>query len=384
MFARGLHLEINLAHIRGNYEVIKAMAGNRPVTAVIKADAYGHGAVAVARELEKLKVHTFGVAYLSEAAELREAGIGTPLIVFFDEPDFDEIRHFKIIPVIFNEKRAKELSDQALKNNARVEVHLNIDTGMGRLGFLADRDLNKISEVSCLPGLKVTGLMSHFADADLADRSFAHYQIGLFKGLSALPELAKSNESAEPEKSPEESEEKQLCRHIANSAAVISLSSAHLDAVRPGLMLYGLNPCQDSTVEVKPAMAVKSRLLDVRKMPVGKSISYGRTFTTLRDSLIGVIAAGYADGYPRSLSNNGRVLVRGVFAPLVGRVCMDVAMVDLTEVKEARPGDEVVLLGRQAMNEIHANELAARAGTISYEILTTFGRINRKEYLFGS
>ncbi|MCG6550733.1 MAG: alanine racemase, partial [Candidatus Magnetominusculus sp. LBB02] len=273
-------------------------------------------------------------------------------------------------PIVYGPGAAERLSDEALCQNRQIDIHIDIDTGMGRVGFLYDRDVEQIVALGRLKGVRVAGFMSHFSEADLKDRSYAQLQFERFWGLKS--ELTGLFQDA--------------VWHMANSAAVMSFPASHLDAVRPGLILYGSNALEPGfphpdTAAFIPAMTVKSRLLHIRQVPAGRSISYGRTFVTKRESLIGVVSTGYADGYPRALSNKAHVLINGQFAPIIGRICMDVAMVDLTGLSNIEESAEVVLIGRQDSREITASELAAWAGTISYEILISLGRANSRTFI---
>ncbi|MBI4690269.1 MAG: alanine racemase [Nitrospirae bacterium] len=389
---RGAIAEINLKAIAHNFRATKAIAKNRPVIAVVKADAYGHGADEISACLEKEGVSYFAVAYTAEAVILRQNGIKTPIIVFFDGHDIRHYFKYNLIPVIHNIKTAQNFSKEAKKTGQRIEVHIKVDTGMGRIGFLMEEAVQKIIAISKMGFISVTGIMSHFPDADLSDRSYALTQLERFNIIkSDLTKVGiKSN-----------------MYHIANSAAVMSLPQAHLDAVRPGLMLYGYSPFQDARCRIqdtryeiedrklknrescimnhvsslRPAMTVKTKILTIRKLRKGTPISYGRTFITKRESLIAVLPIGYADGYMRTFSNNSEVLVRGRQAPVVGRVCMDTTMADVTDVRGVAENDEVVLLGKQKDDVITASELAMRSGTIPYEILTSLGSKSRKVYI---
>ncbi|MBF0458612.1 MAG: alanine racemase [Nitrospirae bacterium] len=365
---RGPAVEISLAAIKHNYELVRVLTGNRRVVATVKADAYGHGAVEAALMLEKLGVYCLGVAYGSEAVELRRCGINkTPILVYFDNIDAADIVKYDLTPIVYGAGTADSLSDAALRQNHRIDIHVDIDTGMGRVGFLYDREIDAIKAISRLRGVRVTGFMSHFSEADLKDRSFAALQSERF--LRVREELSGIFKDA--------------IWHMANSAAVMTYPASHLDAVRPGLILYGSDSLQpgcprSETAAFRPAMAVKARLLHIRRVPAGRSISYGRTFVTERESVVGVVGTGYADGYPRSLSNKAHVLINGQYAPVIGRICMDVTMVDLTDCHGAKENGEAVLIGRQGDKEITASELAEWAGTISYEILISLGRVNSR------
>ncbi|MBF0344694.1 MAG: alanine racemase [Nitrospirae bacterium] len=361
---RGPFIEINLSSIRHNYEYAQAISNNRPVIAVVKADAYGHGAVRVATLLEGMDVFCLGVAFSSEAFALREAGITKPIMVFFDALSIDEIIRYNLIPVISEAGYAKELSNRALKKNIQVSAHIKIDTGMGRFGFLFDVDEEKIKGLLALKGVKITGFMSHFGEADLADMSFASVQLERFVRLRVKLAYRDSN----------------VIWHMANSAAAMYFEEADLDAIRPGLMLYGYDPLKAGSRNLRPAMTVKCRILDIRRLPAGRSVGYGRTFVTNRETLVGVIGIGYADGFHRALSNRTHVIVNGRLVPIIGRVCMDVSMIDLTDVittvgeSGANHPHECILLGKHGNAALSADHLASSANTISYEILTSLGR----------
>lgn len=358
---RGAIAEIDLNAIAGNFRFIKKNSNNCPVIAVVKADAYGHGAVEVSRRLVNEGVEYLAVAFTEEAKELRDAAINIPILVLFD-PDIEDIVKYNLIPVIHDKKTALFLSKKAEKNNKNINVHIKIDTGMGRLG-LTNNAVKDVLEIANLKGINIDGIMSHFSEADLADATFARIQIERFKTFRK--ELLDNGLNIR-------------LFHIANSAAVMTLPESHFDAVRPGLMLYGYSPLK--TENLIPAMSVKTKILALRRLPAGTPISYGRTFITKRDSIIGVMQLGYADGFSRRFSNNAEVLVRGKRSPVVGRVCMDLSMIDLTDLEQAAEGDEIVIVGRQGNEYIDADELAVRADTIPYEILTSLGNAAKKVY----
>ncbi len=360
---RGITLEIDLNRLRANLDYIKNRTGQRKLIAVVKADAYGHGAAEVARLFEEEGVRLFGVAYTSEAIELRESGITSPIIVFFDTDIDSDIVKYSLTPLINSPRTARELSRLSRKTKRTIPVHINIDTGMGRMGIRHEVFQKEMERILALPGIRVTGIMSHFSDADLSDRSVATAQLERFK--LALSVLRKKG--------------LKLLSHMANSAAVINLPETYLDAVRPGILLYGVNPCNAGYDN--PVMTAKTRIIEIRRLRKGTPVSYGRTFITQRSSLVGLIPCGYADGIIRAISNHGYVLVKGRKAQIIGRVCMDLTMVDLTGMEDVGIGDEVVLMGRQDEAEIRAQDIAGWAGTISYEILTTFGNTGRRVYL---
>jgi alanine racemase len=379
---RGPVAEIDLSAIAQNLGAVRNIAGDTQVIGVVKADAYGHGAIEVSRRLVREGISCLAVAYTDEAMELRNGGIDVPIIVLFDRGNVEEFFDFQLTPVIYNREAALSLSEEAKKRGVVIKVHVKVDTGMGRLGLCGDHIMDDLTAISEMSGLELTGLLSHFSEADLSDRSYAVSQLERFNSIR--DDVSKKIG-------------RKLFSHVANSAAVLTFKESYLDAVRPGLMLYGYSPFREDKVygtkskeqevgisgniTLSPAMTVKSRILSVRSVAAGTPVSYGRTFVTKRPSRIGVIPIGYADGYSRLFSNNAEVLVSGKRVPVVGRVCMDLTMVDLTDVREAEDGDEVVLLGRQGDEVVTADELAYRAKTISYEILTSLGSKSRKVYL---
>jgi len=377
---RGPVAKINLSAIAHNFQSVKRIVQNRPIIAVVKADAYGHGAPEVSARLLKEGASCLAVAYTGEAGELRDAGINAPILVLFDRGDIREYFDYRLIPVLSSTSSAKALSREAQKRKTTIGVHIKIDTGMGRLGLHGRHAMDDLLKISGMAGLKITGLLSHFSEADLHDRSYAVRQLARFREIrEALSRSIK----------------KPVFSHFANSAAVLTYKEAYLDAVRPGIMLYGYSPFAEQRAaapsgkggekpagmdSLTPAMTVVTRVLSIRNLPKGTPVSYGRTFITKRQSRIGVLPFGYADGYSRLFSNNAEVLVKGKRAPVAGRVCMDLTMVDLTGIKGVRENDEAVIIGKQGREEVTAGELAEKAGTIPYEILTSIGSRSHRVY----
>lgn len=362
---RGPTAEIDLAALRHNLAVLRKCIRGREIIGVVKADAYGHGATTIAKMLAENGVSTLAVAFTSEARALREAGIDTRILVLFDRTDLSDYFEYDLIPVLYDARTAKALAREARKRGVVIPVHMKIDTGMGRLGFHAGEAEARASELSGLEGIRVAGVLSHFSEADLTDRSYAVHQLDLFRAIrKKLNRIFRFN----------------VMYHMANSAAILSLEDALFDAVRPGLMLYGCSPFR-KTFDLRPVMGVKTRIITVRNVAAGTPLSYGRTFVTQRRSRIAVVPVGYADGYSRLLSNNAEMLVRGRRVPVVGRVCMDITLADITGIKDVTAGDEVFLLGGSGREQITASELSARADSIPYEILTSLGRSSRREYV---
>lgn len=362
---RGITAEIDLGAASRNLASARKAADGQPLIAVVKADAYGHGAVELSRAFLQAGAGYLAVAFLSEAIELRESGCTAPVIVLFDRTDPESFIIHNLTPVIHDLKTARSLSNAAYKKGITLDVHVKVDTGMGRMGLENPDD---ISSIASLPNIRITGLMSHFSEADLADRGFMQEQIRLFTSIRD----SLHSKGIRP-----------LC-HFANSAATLSSPEARFDAVRPGIILYGCSPF-DSSVPMpegfSDVMSIKAPVLTLRRISKGKPVSYGRTFITARDTLSAVVAAGYADGYPRSLSNTSCVLINGKRAPVMGRVCMDLIMADATDCGEVHESSEAVLLGRSGQEHITAQELALGAGTIPYEILLGFGRLARRSYI---
>jgi alanine racemase len=349
--------QIDLQALSHNYsEVIRRIDG-RKVLAVVKARAYGHGAVPVARRVVELGAHMLGVALVEEGAELRAAGITAPVLVMGPVvPDqAGAIVSLHLTPVVFTPRLATALSQEAVRAGGTVRVHVKVDTGMGRIGVAPEDALPFITAAAGLPGIEVEGLMTHFADADLRDKHFAAVQLDRFESLL---------------RSLEETGVRIPLRHAANSAAVLEYARALLTMVRPGLMLYGYDPVErGSGADLRPVLSLVTRVALLKRVPAGTPISYGRTYVTRRESLIATIPVGYADGYSRALSNRGEAIVRGRRVPVAGRVCMDMTMLDVTDVPGVAEGDEVVLIGSAGRERITAEDLAAWTGTIAYEVL---------------
>ncbi|PMP72760.1 MAG: alanine racemase [Thermodesulfovibrio aggregans] len=358
---RLLEAEIDLKALIHNFHTVKAIV--KPINpscriiAIVKADAYGHGAVEVTRALEK-RCFAFGVAFFEEAAILREAGIKSKIIVLFDR-EVEGIFKYNLTPVVFDFKQAQLLSKQAQKKAVNLSVHVKVETGMGRLGIY-NAPCETIKKIAQLPNIKIEGVMSHLSEAE--NKEWTTEQIRKFKEIQRCI----VNLGISP------------VFHIANSQG-IKYPEALFDAVRPGLMLYGYG--QNFEKELKPCMKVKTKIIDIRRLPKGSPISYGRTFITKKNSVIGVIPVGYADGYFRKLTNRAKVIVRGKKVPVVGTVCMDLTMIDLTDIREVKVDDEVILLGDLGNEKITAQDIAEWAETIPYEVLTSLGSHAKRKYI---
>jgi alanine racemase len=330
--------------------------------AVVKADGYGHGDKVIASALEENGCDCFGVAMLEEGIRLREAGLKKPIVVLGgllpgQGPDFF---NFDLTPVIYDLSTARRLDRIAGEISTTKKVHVKIDTGMGRLGILPEEVGEFFEGFKGLENIELEGLMSHYADMEVEDKSFSRTQLDRFlEAVEHVRSLGLKPKNV----------------HMSNSAAIVDFKESHMDMIRAGLMLYGAYPAERflEKIKLKPVMELKTQIISLKKIPKGSSVSYGRTFVAERDSLIATIPAGYADGIPRRLSNNGEALVRGERAKIAGTVCMDMTMLDVTEISGAQVGDEVVLIGGQGTEEITALEVADLAGTIPYEILCNVG-----------
>jgi alanine racemase len=378
--------EIDLQAITHNLrEVSRIIPAKTQIMAVVKANGYGHGAVPSAEAALRGGAQILAVARMHEGVELRDAGIKEPILVFgyTSSQDIQELLHYNLIQTVYSLDMAQSLSSAASSLGKKLEVHIKIDTGMGRLGFVPHNllyntnsgqksnngALREVLAVNRLSGLQVTGLYTHFACADSRDKTSASSQLRIFKQFVA--ELNKQGLN-------------QLQLHAANSAAIIDIPEAHLDMVRPGIMLYGLYPSRDvntNRVDLKPALALKARVAMVKEVAPGFKVSYGSTFITTRQTKIAAVAIGYADGYSRLLSSKGVMLVQGVRAPVVGRVCMDQTMLDVGHIPGVESGDEVVVIGRQGEECISADELADAAQTINYEIVSALTSRVQRSYL---
>lgn len=354
---------IHLGRLQANLDALRGVVGaGVRVCAAVKGDGYGHGAVRCARALAQAGVDSFGVALVEEGVLLREAGVHTPILLLEGVAVHGAraaVEH-GLTPMVFDLDSAEALDEEARRRGRPVDVHLKVDTGMGRLGVPTgewDAFLDRLADFG---GLRVVGLASHFASAE-ADPTFTLEQGRRFR--FAL-ESAR-NHGWNPE-----------LLHCSNSAAALMFPELRFNMVRPGLALYGVPPAPGLPVELRPVMRVLTRVLYVKNVPAGSGVSYGRRWTAPRPTRLATLPVGYADGYPRALSNRAEVVVRGVRCPVRGSVCMDMVMVDVTEVPDpVRPGDEVELLG----DHVPAAELAERAGTIAYEILTCFShRVPRR------
>jgi alanine racemase len=350
--------EIDIDALLHNYRRIKDTAGSAGILAAVKAEAYGHGGREVARVLENSGVEYFGVASVEEAIDLRTNGqIRRPILILSPVPyrEIGLIFDYDLLPNVTEEGFAKALAQEANRRGKILGVHVEVDTGMGRTGVSVSEAPALISLIVNKPGLKLEGIFTHFPAAE-TDEKFTREQVKVFDGL--IERLR--NEGFEV-----------AALHSANSAAIFKYPDTSYDIVRPGLALYGIEPEGfNGTLDLHPVMTLRTRIVNLRKMPAGASISYGRTCILKRDTLVATLSVGYGDGYPRALSNRGQVLYQGTRYPIIGMVCMDLTMVALTGAQDARIGEEVTLIGRDGNAIVPADEVATWADTISYEITT--------------
>ena len=365
---RGAWAEINLDAVAHNVQMAKAnLKPTTKLCAVVKADAYGHGAVRVAQEAARNGADFFAVALLQEGVKLREAGIEKPILVLGSMlPEVAEICvRYDISHAVFDEERLYALNAAALKLHTKAKIHIKIDTGMHRIGVHV-RDAGRFAKLAAsLPGIYIEGVFSHFATADADDKQYAAYQFERFQEALRLIE-------AEGVHIP--------IRHIANSAALTELQEYQLDMVRQGITLYGLHPAHmiDCYKDFEPVMTVKTQVAFVKTLPPGETIGYGRTYTLTRPSVIATVPIGYADGFNRHLGcGHGEVWINGKRVPTVGNICMDVCMVDVTDVA-CREGDSVEIFG----DHLPVTVLSDQLDTIPYEVLTGISnRVKRVYYL---
>ena len=367
-------VEVDLSAIRSNAQAIKAYAQGSSLIAVIKADAYGHGAIPVAEALCE-EAAMYAVATVAEAVELRIAGVGKPVLVLFNAlpVQAETIIDYQLTPSVYEPTLCNTLSRKAQSRGISVKVHLDVDTGMNRGGIWYTEAVDFLKWLTSLDGIEIEGVFTHFATADEADKSHTGLQLERFKSvLSNLSEL-----NLRPP-----------IVHAANSAAALTLSDVHFDAVRVGLGLYGVYPSSEvrraSPVSLRPVLSWKARLICLRQSMQGEGVSYGRTYIVDKPTWLATLPVGYADGYSRALSNRGGALIGGIRWQQVGAVCMDGTVFRIAPPKgeQADPplriGDEAVLIGKQGDLEITVDQVAKKAGTISYEILTGIGkRISR-------
>lgn len=367
---RSTYAEVDLSAIRDNIGAIRAKVGaGVRVMPAVKADAYGHGAVEVSRACIEAGADALCVACVDEGIELREAGVNVPLLILgcSDRSAAQEIVRHDIISTVCDVGFADELSRQAVKLGKAAKVHIKVDTGMGRIGVSPEHAAEFAGNLKVLPGVEIDGVFTHFATSDEADRSFALHQISVFEGVvSGLKSRGITGFAA----------------HASNSGGILAFPEAYYDAVRPGIILYGCYPSKDvpKSVQVREVMTLKTRIVFIKDVDSDTPVSYGRTYKAARRSKVATLPIGYADGYSRKLSNCGEACVRGRRVPIIGRVCMDQCLADVTDVPGVQLGDEVVLYGG-GCGYLSVTNIADKIGTISYEVFCNLGKRVPRVYL---
>lgn len=360
---RPTYAEVDLAAIRDNLRTLREhVAPGVKILGVVKANAYGHGAVEVARTLAAAGIDMLGVALVEEGMELRSEGVEAPILVMGLLPadDVAGALEFDLIPTVDGPASAAEVEARAAELNCTVAVHLKIDTGMNRLGVRAEEAAEAAAAIRRMEHLTLEGAYTHFACADREDDTTTAEQLARFAAaLDAMRDVGVRPPLV----------------HAANSSALLTLPESHFAMVRPGLALYGIHPCKAAEgAPLRPALALKTHVVCLKRVRTGEGVSYGHRWRARRESVIGVLPIGYADGYPRAVSDGATARAAGRLVPVAGTVCMDATMVDLTDVAEARPGIEVALIEPDNASPLSVAALAALAGTIPYEILTGLGK----------
>lgn len=365
--------EINLDNIAHNIkEIRKKINENSKIMSIVKADAYGHGAIETSKVLLYNGSDSLGVAISDEGVKLRQNNIHVPILVLGYTPDLklEDVVINNLTQTIFSFEMAQVLSQVAVRLNIIANIHIKIDTGMSRLGFRPDQStLHIITQISKLQNIKITGIYTHFATSDMDDMAFTYEQYEKFNDFIKL--LEKNNI-------------KIPYIHVSNSGGIIDSREFDFDIVRPGIILYGLYPSKrqiNDAIKLLPAMSLKTRISFIKEVEENTSISYSRTFFTNKKTIVATIPVGYADGYARDMSNKGRVLIGGEYANILGNVCMDQFMVDITNIKNVRQNDEVVLIGKQGDKEITIEEIADIQKTINYEIVCNIGKRVPRVYI---
>ena len=367
-------VEINLNNLDFNIKNIKTKIGDREMIGVIKADAYGHGSVKVAEVLRANGCKIFAIATIQEAITLREAGAKEEIILLGLAPDMyaDTVVQYDITPVVCDSSNAAAINAAAKAADKTVHGLIAVDTGMGRIGYLADEAeaaAEDIKKIQALENFKIKGLFSHMSTADALDKTFSHQQEEKFNKFYSVLTSAGINIPM---------------KTLANSASVMEIPSVYFDACRPGIILYGCYPSDEvdkNELAIKPVMSVKANIVHLKDVPEGFSVGYGRKFISTRPSKIATLALGYADGYPRPYSQYAKVIVNGHIAPIAGNICMDQCMVDVTDVPDVKVGDEVIIMGTDGTHTILADDIARATGTINYEIVCAFGQRLPKVYV---
>ncbi|AAK78472.1 alanine racemase [Clostridium acetobutylicum] len=369
---RPVWAEIDLDNIAYNMQQIRRCSKSDEIIGVVKADAYGHGAVDVAPVLLENGANRLAVAVISEAVELRKSGIQCPIMILGYTPLslVDSIIKYSIEQTVFSYDYAEKLSEAARQKNITLRIHIALDTGMGRIGFLpTEESVWEVYKISKLSNIIIEGIFSHFSTSDETNKEYTYAQLKKFEWF--YNELRKKNIKIN-------------IRHIGNSAAIMELPETHFEATRPGIILYGYYPSNEvdkNKLNLKPIMTLKTNVVHIKKMMPGEYVSYGRKFKCERESIIATLPVGYADGYTRMLSGKAKVIINGNYAPVIGRICMDQCMIDITDLPSVQVGDEVVIMGESDDKKFTADDMAEIIGTINYEVICMISKRVPRVYI---
>ncbi len=364
--------EINLDAIGNNIrEIKKRIKAKTQLLAVVKADAYGHGAEEVAKVCLYNGADQLAVATCDEGVQIRQWSIQVPVLILGNtvEGQLETVVNYNLTQAVFRYETAKLMSDIAVRLNKTALVHIKIDTGMSRIGFLPnDESIEEIERIFALPNLKVTGIFTHFATSDEKDKTFTNVQYKKFRFVTDKLQ----NKGY-----------KGFIRHCANSGAILDMPELQLDMVRAGIIIYGMYPSNEVShpINLIPAMSLKSQISYVKYLEENVSVGYGRTYFTTKKTKVATVPIGYADGYSRAFSNKARVIVKGHYAPVIGNVCMDQMMINVSEIPDVNEGDSVIIMGSDGKNTVSPEELAAISGTINYEIVCNVGKRVPRVYI---
>ncbi|MBP2033500.1 alanine racemase [Clostridium algifaecis] len=371
-FFRPAWVEINLDNLIYNARQIKNKVGDRDIIGVVKADAYGHGAVEVASTLLKNGFTKLAVAILDEAIELRKNGIECPIMILGITPNFlfEDLIKYNLEPTISSYDDANSLSKMAVKYGRKIKIHIALDTGMGRIGFLPDDEgIDAVYKISQLQNIEIESLFSHFSTADESDKTYTKLQFEEYKKFygKLMDKNVKIN-----------------MKNIANSAAIMELPFTYFDEVRPGIIIYGYYPSNEvdkNKLNIKPVMTLKANIVHLKTIDKDKYVGYGRKFKSVRKTVIATLPIGYADGYSRRLSQKSKIIINDKLAPVVGNICMDQCMVDVTDVGDVSVGDEVILIGEKGNLKFNADNIASILETINYEVLCMMSKRLPRVYI---
>lgn len=364
--------EINLNNLLNNIEEIKKKSTGSEIIGVVKANAYGHGAVEISKALLSCNVKKLAVANIVEAIELREHDITAPIMLLGISEEFaiDSLLNYDVEPTVSTLHFAEKLNETAKSRNKNIKIHIALDSGMGRIGFKNNiKDIEDIISISKLSNLNIDSIFSHFSTADSMDKSYSNKQMDIYNSIiNKLKERGLTINK----------------RNLSNSAAIIDIPESHYNYVRPGIIQYGYYPSNEvnkDDINIKPVLTWKTRIVHIKEVDENEYIGYGKTYKTNRKTIVATLPVGYADGYSRGLSNKGKVIINGKLAPIIGNVCMDQFMVDVTDIENVQTGDEVILLGSDGNVKFDADDMADIINTISYEVLCLIGRRAPRVYI---